>query len=91
MKNKTLILNQSKTIIDLTEKFESKEKFAFVNISRSAINAILPEAEKKPPKHFVNSILKCIEIDDPNFLKAVPYEFSSDIENGKYSNLGLSF
>ena len=89
MKNKTLILDPAKTIIDLTDKIEKKEKFAFVNISRSAINAILPEAEKKPPKYFVKAITNCIEIEDPNFLKAVPYEFSSDIENGKYSNLGL--
>lgn len=89
MKDKTLIANPVNTIIDLTYKMEKKEKFAFVNISRSAINALMPESEKKPPKYFVKALAKCIETEDENFLKAIPSEFSMDIENGRYSTLGI--
>ena len=89
MKDKALIIDPVNTIIDLTYKMEKKEKFAFVNISRSAINALLPESEKKPPKYFVKAIAKCLETEDENFLKAIPSEFSMDIENGRYSTLGI--
>jgi hypothetical protein len=56
MKDKALILDPVITIIDLTYKIEKKEKFAFVNISRSAINSLLPESEKKPPKYFIKAV-----------------------------------
>jgi hypothetical protein len=89
MKDKALILDPVKTIIDLTYKIEKKEKFAFINISRSAINSLLPESEKKPPKYFVKAVAKCIEVEDPNFMKAIPSEYSMDIENGRYATLGI--
>ena len=89
MKTKETIIDPVNTIIDLTYKIEQKEKFAFVNISRSAITALLPESEKKPPKYFIKAISYCLEIQDPNFLKAIPSEYSEDIENGKYSTLGI--
>lgn len=85
----TTIINPVNTIIELTYRMEKKEKFAFVNISRSALSSLLPDAEKKPPKYFLKSIAKCIETNDENFLKAVPSEYSIDIENGKYATLGI--
>lgn len=89
MKNKSLILDPTQTLIDLTYKIERKEKFAFVNISRSAISALLPDAEKRPPKYFMKAVSKCIEESDENFMKGIPPEFSSDIENGRYATLGM--
>jgi hypothetical protein len=89
MKDRALILDPVKTIIDLTYKIEKKEKFAFINISRSAINSLLPESEKKPPKYFAKAISRCIEVEDENFMKAIPSEYSMDIENGRYSTLGI--
>lgn len=89
MKDRMLIADPVNSIIDLTKKIEDKEKFAFVNISRSALNAVAGLSEKKPPKHFIKALSKCVALKDTNFLKAVPLEFSSDIENGRFSNLGL--
>jgi hypothetical protein len=89
MKTQELIVNPVNTIIDLTYKIEQKEKFAFVNISRSAISCLLPEAEKRPPKYFMKAVNRCLEMQDANFLKAIPSEYLEDIQNGKYSTLGI--
>ncbi len=80
----TTIINPANTIIELTYRMEKKEKFAFVNVSRSALGVLMPDSEKKPPKNFLRAISNCIETDDENFLKALPSEYSMDIENGKY-------
>jgi hypothetical protein len=89
MKENNVILDPIESIIDLTFKLEQKKKFAYVNISRSAINLMLNGSEKKPPKYFVKSLTKCMNIQDPNFLKAVPVEFIKEIELGKLSEFGL--
>lgn len=89
MKENNLILDPVKSIIDLTFRLEQKKKFAYVNISRSALNLMLHNSDKKPPKYFVKSLAKCMTIQDPNFLKAVPIEFSDEIQAGKLSEFGL--
>lgn len=89
MKDTLKILDPVKSIITLTEKMESKKKFAYVNISRSAINAANNVSEKKPPKYFMKAISKCFSIEDENFLKAIPVEFSRDIEKNELSSIGL--
>lgn len=89
MKDNNLILDPVKSIIDLTFRLEQKKKFAYVNISRSAINLMLHNSDKKPPKYFVKSLTKCMTMQDSNFLKAVPVEFSQEIEDGKLSDFGL--
>lgn len=89
MKDTAVILDPVKSIIELTLKLENKKKFAYVNISRSALNALTPNAEKRPPKHFMKEVSKCVNIQEENFLKALPTEFSKDIELGKLSNIGI--
>jgi len=89
MKENNLILDPVKSIIDLTFRLEQKKRFAYVNISRSALNLMLHNSDKKPPKYFVKSLAKCMTIQDPNFLKAVPVEFSDEIQAGKLSEFGL--
>ena len=89
MKDNSLILDPVKSIIDLTYRLEQKKKFAYVNISRSALNLMLHNSDKKPPKYFIKSLTKCMTIQDPNFLKAVPLEFLEEIESGKLSEFGL--
>lgn len=90
MKDSIKILDPVKSIVAVTEKLEKKKKFAFVNISRSAISVATNNSEKKPPKGFLRSINKCMSINDENFLRAVPAEFSLDIESGKFNQIGLS-
>lgn len=90
MKTLNRILNPAESIIAVTEKLEQKKKFAYVNISRSAINAVTNNSEKKPPKAILRAVSNCMAIDDVDFLKAVPDEFSFDIQNGRFSNIGLT-
>jgi hypothetical protein len=90
MKDSAKILDPVKSIIALTEKIEKKKKFAYVNISRSAINAATNNSEKKPPKYFMKALSKCMSIQDENFLKAIPSEFSREVEIGKLSEIGLT-
>lgn len=90
MEDMKKVLDPVKSIIALTEKMETKKKFAYVNISRSAINAALNNTEKKPPKYFLKSISKCMSMQDDNFLKAIPLEFSKELETGKLSEIGLN-
>lgn len=89
MKDQALILDPVKSIIELTQKIENKKKFAYVNISRSAINALTQSTEKRVPKHFIKDLSKCVSIQDENFIKALPSELSKDIEQGKLSSVGI--
>lgn len=89
MKDSIKILDPVQSIIALTEKLEKKKKFAYVNISRSAINVANNSAEKKPSKYFAKALNNCLKLQDENFLKAIPVEFSKDIENGSLTNIGL--
>lgn len=84
------ILDPVKSIIALTEKIEKKKKFAYVNISRSAINAVMNNTDKRPPKYFLKSLNKCIALSDDNFLRAVPVDFSRELEDGKLKEIGLN-
>ena len=90
MKTLNRILNPAESIIAVTKKLEEKKKFAYVNISRSAINAVTNNAEKKPPKSILRAVSNCIAINDRDFLKAVPDEFSLDIQSGRFDSIGLT-
>jgi hypothetical protein len=80
-----IIRNQAKTIQALTEKMNSKEKFAFINFPRSSLMAISESMtnEKKPSKYFTRSIVNSFNIQHPNYLKGVPPSFiySSEEDN----------
>jgi hypothetical protein len=88
--NNSIVLDPTKSIIDITKKIEDKKRYAFVNLSRSAISSLSPTPEKKLPKHFVKAISNCVAIDNENFLKAVPTEYAYDLTNGKLNSIGLS-
>jgi hypothetical protein len=66
--------NNTQTIKELTYKMSNKERFAFVNFSKSALlaaSAKMPQ-EKKPPKYFAKSIVRSLEINDKNYMKSIP-------------------
>jgi hypothetical protein len=89
MNNQLIVLDPIKSIIDLTKKMEEKQKYAFVNISRTAISSLTPSPEKKIPKNFVKAISKCATMDHPNFLKAVPVDYAEELTGGVLNNIGL--
>jgi hypothetical protein len=68
------IINSRETIKELTYKMSRKERFAFVNFSRSALLTATGKipAEKRPPKPFVKSIVSALEIKNSNYMKAIP-------------------
>lgn len=78
-----MIVNNVQTIKDLTYKMSNKQRFAFVNFSKSALMAAsgkIPH-EKKPPKYFTKSIIKSLEIQDNNYMKSVP-SYMLETDNG---------
>jgi hypothetical protein len=83
------ILSPTNSIIELTARMQEKKRFAFVNISRTAMYAVNGNTEKKPPKFILKSLEKCMSIEDPLFLKAIPSEFAEDIKNGLFDKFGL--
>ena len=68
------IINSKETIKELTYKMSRKERFAFVNFSRSALLAATGKipSEKRPPKPFVKSIVSALEVKNNNYMKAIP-------------------
>jgi hypothetical protein len=71
------------TIIDLTYLMSNKERFAFVNFSKSALLAASGRIahDKKPPKYFTKSIQNSLDINDKNYMKSVP-EYILSQESG---------
>jgi hypothetical protein len=65
--------NAKDTINHVTYLLETKQKFAFVTYTRSAIMSVLNEIgdEKKPPKSFTKSVLDGLQKKDKSFIKAV--------------------
>jgi hypothetical protein len=79
-----IIKNHAQTIQALTEKMNAKEKFALVNFPRSALVSLNSNnSERKGNKYFAKAIRNSFEIQDKNYLKAVPASFiySSDESN----------
>lgn len=76
------LIAEKATIIAATGLFESKNKFCFATYTRSAIIAAAGEmkGDKKPPKHFVRSILDGLTVENKNFYKAIPLELSDLVE-----------
>lgn len=82
--------NTKQTIIKVTELLENKKRFAFVSYTRSAFFSIIGDikGDKKPPKYFVQSILKGITSTEDNFVSAIQPEFISSQED-KVGKVGL--
>jgi len=82
------IQNHKNTIITLTEKMNSKEKFAFVNFPRSALVSLTNDGnEKRVNKYFSKAIKNSFEIQDSNYLKALPASFITSSEEGSKMNI----
>jgi len=81
-----IIRNHAQTIQKITEKMNSKEKFAYVNFPRSSIMAMADSIgnEKKPSKYFTRSIINSFNIQDKNYIKGLPPSF---IYSGEEDNL----
>jgi hypothetical protein len=82
--------NTKETIIKVTELLEKKNRFAFVSYTRSAFFSIVGDikGDKKPPKHFVQSILKGITSTESNFMAAMQPDFINSQED-KVGKVGL--
>jgi len=83
-----IILNNAKTITTLTEKMNSKEKFALINFPRSSLMAMgnSINGDKRPNKSFTRSIQNSFNIVDKNYMKGLPPAFIYSGEEDNLSN-----
>jgi hypothetical protein len=83
-----IILNNAKTITTLTEKMNSKEKFALINFPRSSLMAMgnSINGDKRPNKAFTRSIQNSFNIVDKNYMKGLPPAFIYSGEEDNLSN-----
>lgn len=81
--------NEKQAIIDLTKVMDSKEKFAFLNISKYSIVALNKKNENAFPSMFARAIMNAIALDHPRVLKSFSSGLVDEVENGKHARLGL--
>jgi hypothetical protein len=82
--------DEKQAIIDLTHLMNSKEKFAFLNISKYSIVALNKKNENSFPQMFAKAILKSVAIDHPRVMKSFSSGLVEEVENGRHSRLGLN-
>jgi hypothetical protein len=82
--------NASDTIKKVSFLLETKEKFAFVTYTRSAIFSAIGEVkgEKKPPKNFTKHILNGLQMQSDNFVCAIQTDLVNSSLN-KFKELNI--
>ena len=81
--------DQVQASIELTNLMNKKEKFAFINISKSAIVALNKKNENNIPSKFNKEIIRSINLSDKKVLKNIPLSLVEEVENKKHSGIGM--
>ena len=78
------------SLIDLTEKMDKKERFAYLNIPKSAIVALSRNSDNAFPSYFAKNVITSFKSRDSSILKAVPNVLKDDIINNRHYKIGLN-
>jgi hypothetical protein len=81
--------NVKNSLIELTRIMSEKEKFAYINISKSSIIGLNKKSEKSFPANISKEIIRSINLTGPTILKAVSPDLSSEVQDDKHSSIGL--
>lgn len=87
--NKMTFLDHKESIIRLTEKMGSKEKFAYINVPKSAIVSLSKNGENPFPNFFIKNVLASLKSNDPSVMKAISHNLISDIKENRHFKIGL--
>ena len=81
--------NVKNSIIDLTQMMSEKEKFAFLNISKSSIIGLNKKSEKSFPASVSKEIIKAINLNHPRVIKSVSSDLAREISEDKHLSIGI--
>jgi len=82
--------NQIQASIELTQLMTAKEKFAFINISKSAIVALNKKNDNNIPPRFSKEIIRSINLNNRRIIKNVSDTLVEEIEGDKHGSIGLT-
>lgn len=81
--------NQVQASIELTKLMNGKEKFAFLNISKSSIVSLSKKNSDGTPSKFNKEIVRSINLSDKRIIKNVPESLVEEVIAAKHSGIGL--
>ena len=81
--------NVKNSVIDLTQMMSEKEKFAFLNISKSSIIGLNKKSEKSFPISVSKEIIKAINLTHPRVMKSVSSDLAREIADDKHASIGI--
>lgn len=81
--------NHIKASIDLTKLMNSKEKFAFINISKSSIVSLGKNKSNVSSAQFNKEIIRSINLTDKKIIKNIPESLVEEVKSSKHSGIGL--
>lgn len=82
--------DQNQASIELTKLINSKQKFAFLNISKSAIVSLNKKNENNIPARFNKEIIRSINLNDKRIIKNVSDSLVEEIKSNKHNDIGLA-
>ena len=81
--------NHIQASIDLTELMDSKEKFAFLNISKSSIVSLGKNKSDIGSAKFAKEIIRSINLTGKNIIKNIPESLLEEVKASSHSGIGL--
>ena len=84
------ILNPINSLINVTKAMEGHDKFAYVNIPKSAIISLSKNSSESLPSVMAKNVLSSIRMHGPNVMKAISHTLVTDVESGRHQKIGLA-
>ena len=81
--------NQIQASIELTKLMSGKEKFGFINISKSSIVSLSKKNADGTPSKFNKEIVRSINLSDKRIIKNIPETLVDEVAAAKHSGIGL--
>lgn len=81
--------NAKDSVIEMTRMMSDKDKFAFINISKSSIIGLNKKAEKSFPSLISKEIMSAININDPRVMKSVSFDLAKEIADDRHASIGI--
>jgi len=81
--------NHIQASIDLTKLMDSKEKFAFLNISKSSIVSLGKKKSDTGLAKFNKEIIRSINLADKRIIKNISESLVEEVKASNHSGIGL--
>ena len=82
--------SSKQSLINVTEKIDKKQRFAYFSIPKSSIVALSRNSENSFPGHFAKNVLTSFKLKDDGIFKAIPNQLKDDITANKHYKIGLN-